>query len=213
MTELDVTLRDGRTLHVYDDGDPGGEPVVAHHGTPSAGQLYRPHIEDARTHGIRLIGYDRAGYGASTSNPGRTVADVTGDIADALDALGIDRFATWGISGGGPHALACGALLPDRCVAVASLASPAPFDADGLDWLAGQGEGNIAEWNAALAGLDVLEPLLRAESAQMLAATPDELRDVMLSVLTPVDQGTMTGDFGAYLYATMQRGLAERVDG
>ncbi|HEY8704851.1 MAG TPA: alpha/beta hydrolase [Gaiellaceae bacterium] len=213
MTELDVTLRDGRTLHVYDDGDPGGEPVVAHHGTPSAGQLYRPHIEDARTHGIRLIGYDRAGYGASTSNPGRTVADVTGDIADALDALGIDRFATWGISGGGPHALACGALLPDRCVAVASLASPAPFDADGLDWLAGQGEGNIAEWNAALAGLDVLEPLLRAEAAQMLAATPNELRDVMLSVLTPVDQGAMTGDFGAYLYATMQRGLAERVDG
>jgi pimeloyl-ACP methyl ester carboxylesterase len=213
VTELDVTLRDGRTLHVYDEGDPDGEPVVVHNGTPSSGDLYAPHVEDARTRGIRLISYSRAGYGASTSKPGRLVADVAADISDALDALGIGRFATWGISGGGPHALACAALLADRCVAAASLASPAPFDADGLDWIAGQGEGNVAEWEAALSGPDVLEPLLRKDSAEMLAATPDELRDVMLSVLTPVDQRAMTGEFGAYLHATLRRGLAERVDG
>ena len=104
MTERDVTLRDGRTLHVFDDGDPAGTAVVVHNGTPSAGQLYAPHVEDAKRRGIRLIGYDRAGYGGSTPNPGRHVGDVTDDIAAALDALEVDRFATWGISGGGPAA-------------------------------------------------------------------------------------------------------------
>jgi pimeloyl-ACP methyl ester carboxylesterase len=213
MTELDVTLRDGRSLHVYDEGDPGGVPIVVHNGTPSSGELYAPHVEDARTRGLRQISYARAGYGASTTKPGRTVGDVANDIADMLDSLGVDRFATWGISGGGPHALACAALLGDRCVAAASLASPAPFDAEGLDWIAGQGDGNVAEWEAALAGPDVLEPLLREDAAEMLAATPDEMRDVMLSVLTPVDQASMTGEFGAYLHATLRGGLADRVDG
>ena len=213
MTERDVTLRDGRTLHVFDEGDPNGMPIVVHNGTPSAGQLYAPHVEDAKRRGIRLIGYDRAGYGGSTPNPGRHVGDVTDDIAAALDALEIDRFATWGISGGGPHALACGALLADRCVAVASLASPAPWGADGLDWLSGQGEGNLAEWEAALAGPDVLESLLRAEAAEMLATTPEQLRAVLLSVLSQVDQEALTGEFAAYLHATTERGLAERVDG
>jgi pimeloyl-ACP methyl ester carboxylesterase len=213
VSELDVTLPDGRTVHVYDEGDPAGTPVVVHNGTPSSGELYKPHVTDARHRGIRLIGYDRPGYGGSTSKPGRRIADVTGDVAAVLDALGVDHFATWGISGGGPHALACAVLLSDRCVAAASLASPAPWDAEGLDWLAGQGAGNVAEWDAALAGFDTLEPLLRDEAAKMLAATPAELRDVMLSVLTPVDQKALTGGFAGYLHRTMKRGLAKRVDG
>jgi len=213
VTELDVALRDGRTLHVYDEGDPTGTPVVVHNGTPSSGRLYEPHVADARQRGIRLIGYDRAGYGGSTARPGRSVADVAGDVAAALDALGIDSFATWGISGGGPHALACAALLADRCSAAASLASPAPWGAEGLDWLAGQGEGNVAEWEASLAGFAALEPLLRHETAEMLAGTADDLRDAMLSVLTPVDQAAISGEFGAYMYASTERALSERIDG
>jgi pimeloyl-ACP methyl ester carboxylesterase len=213
VSELDVVLADGRTLHVYDDGDPDGFAVVVHNGTPSAGLLYGLHVADARERGIRLIGYDRAGYGASTSKPGRVVADVTDDIAAALDELGVDTFATWGLSGGAPHALACAALLPERCIAAASLASPAPWEADGLDWLAGQGDANVAEWKASLAGPDALEQLLSDETPGMLAGTADELRAAMLSVLTPVDQRALSGDLGAYLHAAVQRGLGERVDG
>jgi pimeloyl-ACP methyl ester carboxylesterase len=213
VTEVDVTLADGRTLHVYDAGDPDGFAVVVHNGTPSAGLLYAPHVADARERGIRLIGYDRAGYGDSAAKPGRVVADVTGDIAAALDALGVDSFATWGLSGGGPHALACAALLPERCVAAAALASPAPWGADGLDWLAGQGDGNVAEWEASLAGPDALEQLLAAETPGMLAGNAAELRAAMLSVLSPIDQRALSGELGDYLYAAMQRAVGERVDG
>jgi pimeloyl-ACP methyl ester carboxylesterase len=213
VSELDVSLRDGRTLHVFDEGDPAGKAVVVHNGTPSAGQLYAQHVEDARARGIRLIGYDRAGYGGSTPKPGRTVADVVDDIAAALDALGVDRFATWGLSGGGPHALACAALLGDRCVAAASLASPAPWDADGLDWLAGQGASNLAEWDATLAGAEVLERLLQAETPALLSASADDVRQALLSVLSPVDQEVMSGEVGGYLHGTIQRALSEHVDG
>jgi pimeloyl-ACP methyl ester carboxylesterase len=213
VSELDVTLRDGRTLHVYDDGDPDGKPVVVHHGTPSAGHLFMPHVEDAQKRGIRLIGYDRAGYGGSTPRPGRTIADVVPDVEDVADALGLDRFATWGISGGGPHALACAALLDDRCVAAAALASPAPWGAEGLDWLAGMGEGNVAEFDAVLAGGEALEASLARDAAEMLAGGAAEMRQAILSVLSPVDQGALDAEFGDFLYLTMRAGISERIDG
>src|SRR3954471_22814819 len=141
----EIATPDGRTLHVHEAGDPGGRAVVTHHGTPSSGGHYTPHAADAAQRGLRLIGYDRPGYGGSTPHRGRTVADAARDVATILDALGVERFATWGQSGGGPHVLACAALLPDRCAAAASLAGVAPYDAQGLDWLAGQGEMNLAE--------------------------------------------------------------------
>jgi pimeloyl-ACP methyl ester carboxylesterase len=176
MSELDVALRDGRTLHVYDDGDQAGAALVVHHGTPGSGVLYGPQVEDARKQGLRLIGYDRAGYGGSTPNPGRVVADVADDIVDVLDHLGIERFASCGGSGGGPHSLALGALLPERCVAVCAIASPAPWGAEGLDWLVGQGDQNRAEWAAALAGAEVLERHLERDAVELLAASPEQIR-------------------------------------
>src|SRR5215212_10181043 len=141
-----VASGDGRTLHVVEDGDAVGLPVIVHGGTPGGAEpLHRPWVEDARERGLRLIAYDRPGYGPSTPRPGRTVADAASDTAAIADALGIERFATWGISGGGPHALACAALMPERVTAAALLASPAPFDADDLDWLAGQADDNVNE--------------------------------------------------------------------
>ena len=213
MSELDVALRDGRTLHVYDEGDANGKPIVVHHGSPSDGQLFARHVEDAQARGIRLIGYDRAGYGGSTPRPGRSVADVAPDVEDVLDALGVDRFATWGISGGGPHALACGALLGKRCVAAAALASPAPWQAEGLDWLAGMGEGNVAEFDAVLEGGEALEASLGRDAAEMLAGGADEMRTAMLSVLSPVDQAALDAEFGDFLYTTLRAGIGERIDG
>jgi pimeloyl-ACP methyl ester carboxylesterase len=131
-----IQLPDGRTLAVEDSGDPAGRPVLVHTGTPNSRHLYGPNVQDAAARGLRLISYDRPGYGGSSPQPGRTVADCAGDVRTICAELGIDRLATWGISGGGPHVLACAALLPDLVTAAASLASPAPFGAEGLDYFA-----------------------------------------------------------------------------
>src|SRR5437763_10068342 len=108
-----VTAPDGRTLEVHELGDADGFPVLFHHGTPGSGTLY----ERWKTPGVRLVAYDRAGYGASTRRAGRSIADVVGDVEAIADALAFESFATWGLSGGGPHALACAALCDERLVA------------------------------------------------------------------------------------------------
>ena len=143
--ERTVQTPDGRTLAVEDTGDPAGWPVLIHNGTPNSRLIYAPVVADAQARGLRLISYDRPGYGGSSPHPGRTVADCAADVRAICATLGIDRLATWGISGGGPHVLACAALLPDLVVAAASLASPAPLGAQGLDWFAGMGEDNVED--------------------------------------------------------------------
>lgn len=213
MTERHVTLRDGRTLHLHDEGDPDGAVVVVHHGTPGSGLLYPPHVERARERGLRLISYDRAGYGGSTPKPGRDVAAVANDISDVLDALGIERYASMGASGGGPHSLALGTLLADRCVGVCAIASPTPWDAEGVDWLAGQGEQNRKEWAAALAGPKALEAHLEPLAKEMVEATPDALRDVLVTLLPPVDREVLTGEFAKHVHASTAEAVAPGVGG
>ena len=158
-----VHTRDGRTLAVEDSGDPAGRPVLVHMGTPNSRHLYGQNARDAAEQGLRLIGYDRPGYGGSSPQPGRTVADCAGDVRAICAELGIDRLVTWGISGGGPHVLACAALLPDLVAAVASLASPAPYGAEGLDYFAGMGRGNIDDVRLFLAD----EAAARAKGGQL----------------------------------------------
>lgn len=128
LTETDLALPDGGTLHVYDTGDDGTGrlPVVWHHGTPNIGTPPAPLFAAADRLGLRWVSYDRPGYGGSTRRPGRDVASAAGYTARVADALGLDRFATLGHSGGAPHALACGALLPDRVTAVVAGAGLAP---------------------------------------------------------------------------------------
>jgi pimeloyl-ACP methyl ester carboxylesterase len=214
VSELDVTLRDGRTLHVYDEGDPDGFPIVFHHGTPACGRLHPHDIDDARTKGIRLIGYDRAGYGRSDALFGRSFGDVAADVADALDALGADRFATWGHSGGGPHALACAALLPDRCTAAATLACVGPYGVEGLDFLEGMGEGNVEDFDLILGGSsDALDAEYRKTQTEMFSAGPDGLKQAMLTVLSPLDQEVMTDEFAEWGFRIMSEGAAERIEG
>ncbi len=208
-----VATPDGRRLRVIEDGDPSGAPILVHHGTPSAARLYRPHVEDARARGIRLIAYDRPGYGGSAPARGRTVGDVAGDVAAIADALGLERLSTWGISGGGPHALACAALLPDRVVAAGVLASPAPWGAEGLDWFAGMGEDNIVEFTAALEGRAACEPLLVEEAEAMRGADLEGLVESMRSLVSPVDDVVLTGELGAHFFEVLQAGVAGGVEG
>jgi pimeloyl-ACP methyl ester carboxylesterase len=213
MTERDLIVGGGRTLHVYDEGDPSGPLVLAHHGTPSAGLLRNSWIEEAAARGLRLVGYDRPGYGGSDRQPGRTVADAADDAGRIADALGASRFLTWGASGGGPHALACAALLPDRVVAAAGIASVAPYDADGLDWSAGMGQDNLDEFGAAIAGPEPLGEFLGAARAGLLAASPEELAHEMRTLLPDVDAAALTGEFGHFMYTSMASSLRSGFEG
>jgi pimeloyl-ACP methyl ester carboxylesterase len=212
VTELDVTLRDGRTLHVFDVGDPDGNVVLEQHGTPGSGLPYPPDIELARERGLRVLRYDRAGYGGSTPNPGRSVADVVPDIEDVLDHLGVERYASLGGSGGCPHSFACGALSP-RCLAAAAIAAPTPYPPDGLDWLAGMGEANVEEFNATFAGPEKLAPLLEHEAAEFQGATPEQIKEVMASVLPPVDAAVLTGERAEHWKRSSDRALAQGIAG
>jgi pimeloyl-ACP methyl ester carboxylesterase len=208
-----VSLPDGRTLHAYESGDPDGHLVIHHHGSPGSGLLRREWAEDAQARGIRLVGYDRAGYGGSSRNAGRRISDVVADVSALADSLGADRFSTWGVSGGGPHSLACAALLPDRVVASAAVASVGPYDAPGLDFLAGMGQDNLDEFGAATEGEDVLRPYLAAQTAGLLESTPESLKDALESLLPPVDRDALTGETAEFFHSSMTSGLRSSFDG
>ena len=126
---------DGRWLLVDDTGS-GGYPILWHAGSPHSGALHEPLIELAAARGIRLVQVSRPGYGGAPATPERRIADAAADAVRVADALGLDRFATVGYSGGGPHSLAVAALAPDRVLAVATFASPAPF-VDSREWWGG----------------------------------------------------------------------------
>jgi pimeloyl-ACP methyl ester carboxylesterase len=208
-----ISSPDGRTLCVHEEGDPRGLPVVVHHGTPASGLLYAVHVELAREQGIRLIGYDRPGYGGSSRHRGRSVADATTDTTAIADQLGLDRYCSWGLSGGGPHALACAALCDERLTAVASLAAVAPYGAEGIDWLEGMGEENHVEFGKVLEGEAALRPYLEAEAEAMLDASPDELVAVMATLLGDEDRSVLSGAFAEYILESDAHALAPGVDG
>ena len=154
VTEADVRLAGGRVLHAYDTRADGIAAVALFwlHGSPNIGSPPEPLFAAAEANGLRWVSYDRPGYGGSGPDDGRRVASAAADVAAVADALGIGRFAVLGHSGGGPHALACAALLPERVIAAVSVSAPAPFDADGLDWFAGWSPGITAENRAAAGG-------------------------------------------------------------
>jgi pimeloyl-ACP methyl ester carboxylesterase len=206
--ERTVRTPDGRTLAVVEAGDPAGRPVLVHNGTPNTRRLYPPNAADAAARGLRLISYDRPGYGGSSPQPGRTVADCAADVRAICAELGIDRLAMWGISGGGPHVLACAALLPGLVTAVASLASLAPYDSDGLDWFDGMGQDNVDDFRLLLSDPAAARVKLDKDREQFLTVSPQDLADGMRSLLSPADAAVLTGELADYLTSSMQEGLA-----
>lgn len=208
-----ITTPDGRQIYVIESGKRHGIPVLVHSGTPGAGMLHRSWTEDAAARGMRLITYDRPGYGESSPHRGRTVASVAADVAEIAEHLRIKRLLIWGVSGGGPHALACAALLPDLVAAAAALASPAPHDADDLDWLSGMGEDNLAEFGAALQGRAPLAAFIQAAVPGLLEATPASLIAAMRTLLSPPDVAALNEENASYLIETMQRAVQESSDG
>jgi pimeloyl-ACP methyl ester carboxylesterase len=151
---------DGRLVTFSRYGPEGGYQVVFHYGTPGTRHL-GPRMTDAvERHGVQLLVLDRPGYGTSTRWADRRIADVATDVEVVADLHGWDRFAVWGGSGGGPHALACAALLPERVERCASVVGPAPYEAEGLDWLNGMSPGNVEEFTLALQGEAAYRPLV-----------------------------------------------------
>ena len=213
VTPRTIATRDGRSLTLYEGGDADGLAVIVHHGSPSSGLLYERWLDHAAANGIRLIGFDRSGYAGSTRHRGRSVSTAASDVEAIADVLSLERFATWGISGGGPHALACAALCGDRLTAAASVAGVAPWGAEGLDWLAGMGEGNVTEFGAVLEDEDALRPLLDRERAAMLAAGPEELTGVLGSLLGDADRAVLFGGIAAWMDAAHRNGLRDSADG
>src|SRR6266699_838079 len=169
--------RGGTSPHSDDPREDESDARVAvfwHHGTPKVGSPRRPLFSAAADNGLRWVAYDRPAYGGSSPNPGRDIASAAADVAAIADALGIGRFAVLGHTGGGPHALACGALLPERVIAVVSGSAPAPFDAEGLDWFAGWSRSGVAEQRAALAGRAALEEYLPSAEFDPETFTPED---------------------------------------
>ena len=203
VTQTDLELDDGRTLHAYDAGagDAGGRLAVFwHYGSPNIGAPPKPLFPAAARLGIRWVSYDRPGYGGSTPHPDRAVASAAADASAVADALGIGRFAVVGHSGGGSHALACAALLRERVLGAVVVAGMAPFGAEGLDWFEGFGPAGAAELRAAVAGRAALEKHL-AESDDGLEFTPEDEAALAgeWSWLIDVVRAALAGGMGGFI--------------
>lgn len=182
-----VRAPDGRHLTVERLGDPRGRPVFLLHGTPGSRLGPAPRGMVLYQRRMQLIAFDRPGYGGSDRLPGRRVADVAQDVGAIADALGIEKFAVAGRSGGAPHALACAALLPDRVTRAAALVTLAPRDAVGLDWFEGMAASNVREYTSASDDPDGLAARLIPRSAE-IRKNPVRLLDQLFSDLTDADR-------------------------
>jgi len=212
-----VIVADGRKLEVLTTGEPGGYPWLWIPGSPSAA-ADAPRLDDLATKlDLRMVTWSRPGYGDSSPRPLPTrrprIVDDVPDIEAVLDALGIDEFVVVGWSGGGPRALACAAMLPDRCRAAATLAGLAPFDAEGLDWMAGMGPGNVADFTAALEGPEAYGAFKETTFLPMTAAGVDDVAAGLVALLTPTDDATLTKELAPWLTEMMHHAGAQGVIG
>jgi pimeloyl-ACP methyl ester carboxylesterase len=208
-----ITAPDGRALEVVMAGPEDGDVVLLHVGTPSAGELFEPHVHSGAERGLRHISYSRPGYGDSDRHEGRTVADCAADVEAIADALGIESLYVIGWSGGGPHSLACAALLGDRVLAAATLCGVAPRDAEGLDWAAGMGPENVREFEAAEAGPEELRAYLEGVEGQLAHVTGPHVADALGKVVSPVDRETLTGEYGEYAAAGFRGAMRQGIWG
>ena len=203
-----IELADGRRLEGWDAGEPGAPGLLFHFGTPSAGIPYAPLVEATLARGRRFVTYSRPGYAGSTRREGRSVADCASDVVALLDSRGLGQVHVVGWSGGGPHALACAALLPERVASAATLAGVAPWDADGLAWLDGMAEENLDEFAAAVEGVEALRRFIEPIAADRVDVVADEVAEGLGGLLTDVDRAALTGPFAEFLAEIMRAAVS-----
>jgi pimeloyl-ACP methyl ester carboxylesterase len=212
MDSSTATTADGRTLEYVISGPEDGPVLLFHHGTPGSLLQKSYFARAAHERGWRLLTYSRAGYGLSARAPNRTVADVVPDMRDLLDTVGVERVMVAGASGGGPHALACAALMPERTSVALTIAGAGPHGLD-LDFLAGMGEDNVNEFGAALEGEQTLRTYLETEATTLRTATAEQFLQAMDSLLPDVDRAVLTGELGQETIAGLQYGIGSSIDG
>jgi pimeloyl-ACP methyl ester carboxylesterase len=191
-------------------GDPDGFPVVFHNGTPCSRLLPEWWDGRARQRNLRILSSDRPGYGNRPALPGRTIADEVMAVAAALDDLGVERFASWGGSGGGPYALGCGALLGERVVAIASVAGNPPADQAKRDEYAVEVEAIGQSPVNRQPLLESYEP----DAAPMRGWDVPTLLESWSDSLSPPDKQALgDGQTGAYLLRAVQEAIRPGVEG
>ncbi len=217
-----VPTPDGRVLEVVDRGPAADRALLYHHGQPGAATVSPQLASACAEAGLRLVTYARPGYGDSTRRPDGTrpftVADDIADITVVLDAVGVSDFVTLGWSGGGPRAIACAALLPNRCRGAVSLAGVAPKSGDpatgmGPAWFDGMAEDNVREYAASLEGEASLRPLIEAEAVGMAAMTGPEVAGAIGSLVSAVDVAALDGAMADWVAASFRDACRRGADG
>ena len=197
-----IRLADGRDLDTIVGGADSDHGFLMVNGTPAGVMAQASDVALVAGLGLRYVSFGRPGYGDSTRLPGRSVADMARDVQELSDVLGLRRLHVVGWSGGGPHALACAALLPDLVAGVATIASVAPYGAAGLDWLAGMGAENLDEFAATMAGLALLESHLVPLADELAVTTGADVADWFGDLVPEVDRAALTGDFADFIAAS-----------
>jgi pimeloyl-ACP methyl ester carboxylesterase len=210
---ITIPADDGRVIEALVAGPDDALPLVFHTGTPSGLVWNAPLAEAAAARGLRTVLYARPGYSGSTPQPGRLVADAAADVDKILERIGADEFVTAGWSGGGPHALACAALLPVRCLAAATIAGVAPYDSPGLDWMAGMAEENHEEFGAALAGEADLITFLDGAAGPLREISAAQVADGLGGLLSDTDKAALTAEFADHLAASLRAAVTPGIDG
>jgi pimeloyl-ACP methyl ester carboxylesterase len=206
-----LRLSDGRNLEVFVSGPAAGPVLLYHQGTP--GNPLRDLLVAAQALGLRFVTTWRPGYGESTRQPGRTVADVVADTEAVLTFLGVGRCLVAGTSGGGPRALACGARLPYRVAALLVVSSPAPYGAEGLNFTAGMSQDNVEGYGVALRGEAADRPYAEAARTQMLSATGADLVAGMGEGFCEADRAAITEEVAEDTAANFHQALRVSADG
>lgn len=175
----------GRRVAFDCRGSSRGFPVFLLHGTPGSrsGPALRPSV--LYRLGVQLISYDRPGYGRSDRDPARTVADAAQDVLAIADALDLKEFSVIGRSGGGPHALACAALLGKWVQRAAVLVSIAPSEATDLNWDEGMCESNVSEYELASHSVDAVTADLTQRAARIAEDPRSLLEDLQRELTAP----------------------------
>jgi pimeloyl-ACP methyl ester carboxylesterase len=211
-----VQTADGRRLDVIDEGAEQAPALLFHHGTPGVAEYYPPLVAATKAAGLRWISYTRPGNGGSDRSKGRTVADAAADSAAVLDALGVDAFVTAGLSGGAPHALACGALLPGRCAGAVTLGGLAPrteFAAAGLEWTEGMDQTNVTQFTAAVAGENSLREFIAPFAEQIATLDGAGVIGLLGGLVDAPDRAILTGGYADYMAASFREAARVGIDG
>jgi pimeloyl-ACP methyl ester carboxylesterase len=208
-----VRAPDGRAIEILSMPPEAGWTLVYQGGTPTAPVSFGPLEAAAAARGMRLVQYARPGYGGSERRAGRRVADAAGDLAVVLDTLGVERCLTLGWSGGGPHALACAALLPERVAAAGTIASPAPYGLEDLDFFGGMGADNVEEFGAAIAGPEQLRTFLEALAPAFVSMTAEQVASGLGDLASEEDRKALTGEFAEHVAQAFRRALSSGIWG